>query len=272
MFSQVVPYGVGDSEMTIGWIEVLASTALIAVAIGLSFWKGLNAERSILWASFRAVVQLLAVGALFRIIFESSTALVWASMWVVGMTVVSAEIINRRTPDIPGVRPGAYLALAGALAVSLGMIFGFGVFDLEPVTLVVLAGITLGNTMPSAVLAVDTAAKSFMENPGRIEGALALGLDADAVNKLITPDAVRTALIPQIERTKVVGLIALPGVMTGMLLAGADAISAVMVQLVIMYLILGSVAIVVVAVVTIIGVRAFTPDVRLEDWVTRPGR
>jgi putative ABC transport system permease protein len=135
------------------------------------------------------------------------------------------------------------------------------------VTLVVLAGITLGNTLPSAVLAVKAGAQAYSDNPGTIEGALALGLDADQVNRLLTPRAIQTALIPQIERTKVVGLIALPGAMTGMLLAGADAMSAVLVQVVIMYLILGSVAVVVVSVVTAIGVRAFTSDVRLADWV-----
>lgn len=258
--------------MTIGWFEVLASSVLILVALGLSLWKGLKSERSILWASFRAAIQLLAVGVLFSLIFESSTALVWAALWVVVMTVISAEIINRRTPNIPWVRPGAYVALGGALTITLGLVFGLGVFELEPVTLVVIAGITLGNTMPSAVLAVDTAARAYTDDPGRIEAALALGMDVDMVNKLVTPGAVRTALIPQIERTKVIGLIAIPGAMTGMLLAGADPITAVLVQIVVTYLILGSVAIAVVTVATVIGLRAFTPDARLEEWVTRLAR
>jgi putative ABC transport system permease protein len=253
--------------MDIGWPDVLLSTALILVAVVLSVWKGLRAERSILWSALRAAVQLLVVGLLFRLIFESASAMMWAWVWVVGMVIVSAEVVKRRAPGIPVVRAGAYAALGGALAVCLGVVFGLGVFDLEPVTFVVVAGITLGNTMPSAVLAVDVAAKAFTENPGRIEGALALGMGSTAVNRLLTPEAVRAALIPQIERTKVVGLIALPGAMTGMLLAGADPFSAVLVQLVIMYLILGAVAIAVVTVVVLVGVRAFTADGRLEEWV-----
>ena len=253
--------------MEIGWHQLAASGALIAVAVVLSVWKGLDVERSILIASLRAAVQLIAVGLVFTVIFESAAAVLWGVVWVVGMTVVSAEIVNRRTPGIPSVRVAAYLSLGGALVVSLGLVFGLGIFEFEPVTLVVLAGITLGNTLPSAVLAVNTASQAFTDSPGRIEAALALGLDADQVNRLLVPRAVRTALIPQIERTKVVGLIALPGAMTGMLLAGADALSAVMVQVVIMYLILGSVATVVVVVVTAIGTRAFTRDFRLAEWV-----
>lgn len=258
--------------MEIGWIEVAASASLIVIAVGISIWKGLGAESSILWAAARAAIQLLAVGVLFRLIFESANAMTWAAVWVAGMAALSAEIVNRRTPDIPSVRLGSYVALMGALAVSLGILFGLGVFDWEPVTFVVIAGITLGNTMPSAVLAVDSAATAYTESPGRIEAALALGLDVDQVNRLVTPNAVRKALIPQIERTRVVGLIALPGAMTGLLLAGTEPISAVMVQIVIMYLVLGAVAIAVVTVVTVIGIRAFTSDARLASWVTRGGR
>jgi len=76
-------------------------------------------------------------------------------------------------------------------------------------------------------------------------------------------EAMRTALLPQIESTKVVGLIALPGAMTGLILAGVEPRDAVLVQLAIMYLILGSVA----TSVTVIGLglsrRLFTPDHRL---------
>ena len=255
--------------MTIGWIEVVVSAALVVVAVGLSVWKGLRIERSIIWAAIRAAVQLLAVGVLFQLIFGSATSMFWASLWVAVMVLLSVETVRRRARRIPSVRLGAFLSLGGALAVSLGILFGLGVFELEPVSLVVIAGITLGNTMPAAVLAVDTAAKAFSDNPERVEGLLALGMGPDAVSRFLTPEAVRHSLVPQIERTKVVGLIALPGAMTGMLLAGADPLTAVLVQIVIMYLILGSVAIAVVAVVTVIAMRAFTPDARLRPWVTQ---
>jgi putative ABC transport system permease protein len=147
-------------------------------------------------------------------------------------------------------------------------LFGLGVFPLEPVTLVVIAGITLGNTMPAAVLAADTARSEFVDHPERLEGMLALGFEKSQAAEYVTASSARKALIPQIERTKVVGLIALPGAMTGMLLAGVDAFDAVLVQLVIMYLLLGSVGLAVVTVVTVIAGKAFTADGRLQLWVT----
>ena len=87
--------------------------------------------------------------------------------------------------------------------------------------------------------------------------------------RFLVQQTARTALIPQIERTKVVGLIALPGAMTGLLLAGVEPLTAVLVQLAVMYLILGSVAIAVVVVVSSIAARTLTRDMRLEAW-SRP--
>lgn len=251
----------------IGWIEILASLSLVAVAIAVSLWKGLGSERSIIWAAFRAAIQLLAVGLLFGLIFESSTAMTWAWLWVVGMTIVSAEIVARRTRKIPRIRFYALASLAGSVGVTLLLLFGLGVFVLEPVTLVVIAGITLGNTLPAAVQAADTVTSEFIDHQERVEVLLALGFDKKGASRVVTSSAVRTALLPQIERTKVIGLIALPGTMTGMLLAGSEPVTAVLVQLVITYLVLGSVGVASSVVVTAVASRGFTKDLRLEDWV-----
>ena len=82
----------------------------------------------------------------------------------------------------------------------------------------------------------------------------------------------RTALIPQIERTKVVGLIALPGAMTGLLLAGVEPVDAVVVQLIVMYLILGGVALSVAIVTTATVTSALSSGLRLPDWSRQPIR
>ena len=79
-------------------------------------------------------------------------------------------------------------------------------------------------------------------------------------------DVARLALVPQIERTKVVGLIALPGAMTGLLLAGVDPIDAVLIQLVVMFLVLGAVALSVIIVTMAMTRKALTPDLRLAEW------
>jgi putative ABC transport system permease protein len=177
--------------------------------------------------------------------------------------------VARRVRAIPGIRLPALAAFAGALGATLVILFGLGVFEMEPVTLVVISGLALGNSLPAAVQAADMVTSWFRDNPGRIESLLALGFDRRGVTSTVASAVIRSALVPQIERTKVIGLIALPGTMTGMLLAGADPVGAVLVQLVIAYLVLGSVGVAATVVVTVMAGRAFTRDLRLADWVVR---
>lgn len=226
----------------------------------------LGVTRRLVVATVRAGVQLLAVGFLLSLIIEASNSDWWAWMWVVGMVVMTSVVAKRRTPQIPGGGMVTFASVASATAICLAVIFGMGVIDYEPITLVVIAGITIGNTLPSIVLGGKQLVTALEDGRGRIEALLALGFDVDGVTRVAGADIVRTALIPQIERTNVVGLIALPGAMTGLLLAGTDPVDAVLVQIIVMYLVLGSVAISVIVTV-ILGIRrSFTPDLRLIEF------
>ena len=182
--------------------------------------SGLQVERSILWATFRAAVQLLAVGFLLRLVFDSSDAWLWSGLWVVGMILIAAETVRHRAPVIPGIRLIALLSIGSAGLVALTLVFVPDIIEPEPVMIVVVAGITIGNTLPSTVLAVHRLQQYVVEHRLELEGLLGLGFDSRGAARYLVIDTARTALIPQIERTKVVGLVALPGAMTGLLLAG----------------------------------------------------
>ena len=251
------------------WVEMLAACSLIVVAVGLSLWLRLGIEMSLLAASARALVQLLVVGGLFTVIFDAGGAVALAWMWVGMMVVITVVVIGRRAPSIPGLRNVAALAVGAALAVSLGIVFGLGVFDHEPVTVVVIAGITMGNVLPAAVLAAKQVEHAFVAEAGQVEALLSLGFDRRGATRFIGPAAARTALVGQVERTKVVGLIALPGAMTGLLLAGVDPVDAVLVQVIVMYLILGAASVVVAVVVWAAARQAYTVDLRLAAWTRR---
>ena len=248
-------------------LQAAASLTLVLIVIALSIWRRLDVERSVVWATLRATAQLLAVGVLFSAIFESDGAGLWAWIWVVLMVVVSAFVVRRRAPAVPHLAAIGFVAIATTVSVVLAVVFGLGVLDAEPVAIVVIGGITIGNTMPSVVQAADRMVAGLADRRGQIEALLSLGFDADGSTRPLTTEVIRTALIPQIERTKVVGIIALPGAMTGLLLGGVDPIDAVVIQLVVMVLVLGSVAVSVVVVSLAIARRAITPQVTVADWV-----
>lgn len=247
---------------------VLAALALIAVAVGISWRLRIGVERSILWAAFRATVQLIAVGLLFTLIFESSLAELWAWLWVGVMVAIATYVVQRRAPKMSGVVLPAFLAVAGSAVLSVVVIFGFGVLEFEPVRLVVIVGITLGNSLGSAVGGVVQTVALVRERPGELEALLALGGSREHIVRYVAPQASKLALVNQIERTKVVGLIALPGAMTGLLLAGVDPFDAVILQLLVMLIVLGSVGVSVLATVLSMAARSVTPELTLADWAS----
>lgn len=260
-----------ESSLTSGatdWPVVVASLTLVALAFGLAGWLRLGIGRDLVEATVRAAAQLLAVGAVFLLIFDSASAMWWASLWVVVMVAVAAVVVIRRAKHhIPGLAAVAVGSVAVSALISIGVVFGFSVFELEPVSLVVVAGITIGNAVPIAVLAVNQSVGLNRDRINDLEALLALGLDRRQVVQVMAPRAAKSAMIPQVERTKVVGLIALPGAMTGLLLAGVEPVEAVIVQLLVMYLVLGTVAVCVVSLVTAVSTAAITADLRVADWV-----
>ncbi len=253
-------------------IGVVASVAFVLIAAGLSLWRGVGVERSVVWAAVRAAAQLLAVGLLLAAVFTAELAIWWAWLWVIAMVIIAALTARRRAPDVPNLAAAVALGIGTSTAVTIAIAFGLQIFTLEPVTLVVIAGITIGNTMPTTVLAADQTRRQLTTRVGEMEAKLALGLNGSAVTGDQTRDAARSSLIPQIERTKVVGLIALPGAMTGLLLAGVDPVDAVLVQLVVMYVVLGSVVVAATTVILVMSTRALTADLRVADWVRAADR
>jgi len=252
---------------TIGVLDVVASFTLIALVVGLSIWRKLGLERSILSASARATVQLLAVGFLFTFIFESEQRDLWAWVWVVVMVIVAAVVVTRRAARVPQLFPTAVVALVATTAIVLGVVFGFQILKPDAINIVVMAGITIGNTMPSVVLGANRMLETLSSQQGQLEAYLSLGFGADRALLPFEQEVIRSALTTQIERTRVVGIIALPGAMTGLLLAGVDPLDAVILQLTVMFLVLGSVATSVVIVSRTIARRALTEDLRVSEWV-----
>lgn len=243
-----------------------ASLTLVAVSIGISAYLRLGFERSILFASIRATIQLGAVGLLLAILINSSAERAIAVVWIVSMVAIAAFVTGRRAGTM-AIVPAAAFALGTATALSLVIVFGFGVLPAEPIQFVVIAGITLGNALTATVVAADQVRTQLTEHRLRVEGLLALGFHARQSARFVVREATRVALLPQIERTKVVGLVALPGAMVGLLIAGVAPMDAVVIQLIVMFLVLGTVAVSSTVVALASARNSFTADQRLKPTV-----
>ncbi len=247
----------------IGWTGLAASLVLVAVAVALSAVRRLGLEGGMLWAAARALAQLLAVGVALEFVLDVDRSMAWSWAWVVTMVFFAAETVRRRAREVPRMFSLALVAFGAAGAVTLAVLFGLSVFPLESRTLIPMAGMMVGNSMTSTVLVARRVIEELRDKRDEVEARLALGLPAREAARPYLRAALRTALIPQIESTKAVGLVFLPGAMTGLILAGTDPVDAVRVQVAVMYLILGSVATTVTVVALGVQRRLFTRDHRL---------
>lgn len=256
------------NQADIGALGMLGATALVAIAIAVSAWQGLGLERSLVWASLRAGAQLVAVGFALRLALDERTPLAVAGVWLVAMIGFAMWTAGRRAPEVPGMAWLAGMAFTSAAVVALGLLFGLGVYELNARTVIPLGGMVIGNSISATVLVARRIIDEFQTRRDEIEARLALGLSSTEAARPYLRSAIRTALIPQIETTKAVGIVFLPGAMVGLILAGTDPQDAVMVQAAVMYMILGSVATTTTVIALGLGRRLFTDDDRLIRLAT----
>lgn len=254
----------------VGWVGLATSLILVAFAAGISLWRRLGLERQLAWAAARALVQLLLVGGALTLLFEPGRSLWWSWAWVAGMVAYAGDVARRRAPEVPRFAPLAVAAFAGAAVVTLGVIFGLRVFPLQGRTLVPIAGMMIGNSMTAMVLVARRLVDELRDKRDEVEARLALGQPSRQAAAPYLRIALRSAISPQIETTKATGLVFLPGAMTGLILAGVPPLQAVLVQAVVMFLILGSVAATTVVVAMGIVRLVFTRDHRLLPLGRRP--
>lgn len=256
-------------EGDVGSLGVAASLVLVAIAVALSWRAGLGLERTLVWSAARALVQLLLVGAALALVIDPARPIALSWLWVAVMLAFAADVARRRAPEVPGMGRLALVAFGATGAVALGVLFGLGILPVEGRTLVPMAGLAIGNAMSATVLAARRIVEEVRDKRLEVEARLALGLSSRHAARPHVRSALRSALIPQIETTKAVGIVFLPGAMTGLILAGVDPVDAVLVQVVVMYLVLGSAATATAVVALGLVRRLFTPDHRLVP-IRRP--
>ena len=254
----------------VGWWGLAASLLLIAVTIGISMWRKLGLEREVLIATARALLQLLAVGYVLTVVIDPDQPIAYAWAWLVFMVAFAGWTVSRRAPEVPGVLRLALLSLTTSTVVTVAVIFGLGIFPVEARAIVPVGGMMVGNAMTSTVVAGRRIVAEFSEKRADVEARLALGQPWQEASRPSLRSALRTGLTSQIETTKAVGLVFLPGAMTGLILAGVDPVDAVRVQAAIMFLILGAVAINVVVIGTGVTSLLFTDDHRLVRLTRTP--
>jgi UDP-glucose/iron transport system permease protein len=252
------------SAIDVSLTQVLASLALIALAIVVSRWQGAGLEEDIGIAVARSFIQLTAIGYVIQIIFDEDSFLLVLGLLAV-MVGFGALTARGRASAVPGALRPLLLALSAAAAITLGLVVGLGIFDPTPRYLVPVGGMVIGNAMTASAVALNRLGDDVHDHAREIEATLALGATSTQALSPIVRRSLRSGMITLIDSTKTTGLIFFPGTMVGMLLAGADPTDAVRLQLILLYLLIGATSIAALISVTLARRNFFTAAHQLRE-------
>jgi putative ABC transport system permease protein len=249
-------------HVTLG--EVAASLVLVGVAAAVSFWRKADLEKDIGIAVVRSAIQLIAIGYVINAIFDSdSLALTFGLIAV--MVVFGALQARQRAKKVPNAFWPLLIALGVAGGATLGLVVGLGIFEAKPRFLVPVGGMVVGNSMTAAAVALNRLGDEITDRGREIEATLALGATSTEAAAPSVRRSLRSGMIALVDSTKTTGLIFFPGTMVGMLLAGADPTDAVRLQLILLYVLLGSVALAGLIATSLAYRNFFTPAHQLRE-------
>ena len=210
---------------------LIVSGLLVAFVIVISAKQRLGITRDFIIAAVRGALQLVALAAVIQMVFKAQGPL-WSVLILGLMVILASRVSSKYAKGIPHVWLIVIGVLVIACAVSLVPLVATGAIESAPRILVPLGGILIGNTMNASSLFFH---RYFAEEKHRSGDE-----DDEAVRQASFREALKASLIPAIDATKMSGLIFLPGVFLGMILAGESPLAAIKIQVVILYIILSS--------------------------------
>lgn len=221
----------------VGFGDVALAVSLVVIAVGVSRLQRVGLERDMAIATVRSFVQLLAVGYVLEFVFAGRGGL---TVLVLAVMVTTATFTSgSRARRVPGARAVAALAIGCATAGTLGILTMLSIIPIGARTLIPLGSMIISSAMNTTSLVMSRLHDDLASNRREVEARLSLGqTSAQAAHPWVRA-ALRSGMLPTVDQTKVVGLVALPGAMTGMILAGAAPLAAIRLQLVVMYMLLG---------------------------------
>ena len=221
----------------LGLVDISLVYGMLLLIIGLARWRRFGQEKDMLIASIRMLVQLFAVGYILKIIFTLDEP--WAVLLI--LFFMLAVAVQMTVSRVQHHMPGIYRIVGGALFLGCGcttFVFCSLIITLspwyDPRYLIPLAGMIIGNSMTGSSLAAERLAAEISDRREEIEVALSLGVSSSRAAHPAVRSAFRAALIPTVNAMAAMGIVFLPGMMTGQILSGTEPMLAVKYQIAIM--------------------------------------
>ncbi|MCZ8515848.1 iron export ABC transporter permease subunit FetB [Paenibacillus filicis] len=244
-------------------LALILTLVFVLITILASMWRKLGLEKDIAWGTVRGSIQLFLVGYVLHFVFQSEHILL--TLLIIGiMIVVAAWNAAKRGKGVQGILWRIIIAISVMEIITMSLLIGLQIIEPIPKYMIPLTGVLMGNAMVVSGLFLNQMNREIQSSRGEIETLLSYGATALQAIQVSLKRSVKTSMIPTIDNMKTVGLVQLPGMMTGMIVAGADPIQAVRYQILIMLITSASAAITSI-VLSMLSYRLwFTKDLRLR--------
>ena len=211
----------------------VAGYLLLSIPALISWKEKMKLEKDIFASGLRALIQLVILGSVLLYIFKMPS---WIGPIVVSFFIFFGSLIaSERGKKVPLAFPLALMAFTiGYLPAAL-VIFGSGVVKSIPNVFIPLSGMMIGNATKSISLAYDRVHRMIENNQEVIEAAFIDGASYTTAASFFIHDLLRITLLPSIDSMKILGLVHIPGTMSGLLIAGTPPVKAAAYQAMIAY-------------------------------------
>jgi len=251
----------------LGPLQLVLATVLIVAAGAVSMALRLGVERRLGVAALRTVIQLGLLGLVLEKIFALRNPVLVVGLLLLMTVFAAREAVTRASRHYRGILIDAWLTMAATCMVVGGMVTQVvvGVEPwYEPQYVIPLLGMILGNSLTGISLCLDRFMDHLVVRSAEVELRIAFGATRREALEAPLRDAVRTGMIPIINSMAAAGIVSLPGMMTGQILAGSPPLQAVAYQIVVMFMIAAAVALGAMLVVLLAGRRFMGIDATLR--------
>lgn len=223
-------------------ISLAMTSSLVLLAIFLSHKDKIGLEKELIIGSIRAVVQLTLIGFVLTYVFNWNNYGL-TTLILVLMVYNAAAVASKRGKGIYNILRISFASLLVGLVITLGTLLLFGAVKYQPSEVIPISGMVVGNSMVAASLVFKSLQENFQRRREEVEIKLCLGAKPKEASLSIIHETIRTAMLPTVDSMKTLGIVQLPGMMTGLILAGLSPTAAIKYQIMVTFMLIGAVAI-----------------------------
>lgn len=213
--------------------------SLVLVTMGIAYKEKLRVNKEIIISVLRAIVQLFLVGYLLKYIFHVNNNLFTT---VLALIIIFNASYNamKRSQGIAHAFRNSFLAIFISTGVTLGVLIAVGTIKMIPSQLIPITGMIASNAMVAIGICYRNLNQSFRDQRQQILERLALGADLKEASLPILQETIKIGIQPTLDSAKTVGIVSLPGMMSGLIFAGVDPVHAIKYQIMVTFMLLST--------------------------------